>query len=169
MKKSVNVDLGIVSAYGEALSAGFKGTREEFAQMLANLREVHAECVAANDSALDAATRAASSEATAVASAGTASASAQAAATSETNADASETAAAASARASAASATAAAASEQNAAASETSAAASAQEAREMRDAAAGYAGAATMGFMVDGDGDVCVFYKPDNEEDTTNG
>jgi hypothetical protein len=61
MKKSVNVDLGVVSAYGEALSAGFVGTREEFAAMLANLRTVHEECVTADSHATDAASRAESS------------------------------------------------------------------------------------------------------------
>ena len=38
------------------------------------------------------------------------------------------------------------------------------EALEFRNQAAGYAGAATMGFLLDEDGDLRVFYNPDSEE-----
>lgn len=54
-------------------------------------------------------------------------------------------------------------SEGNAAESEQNAERYMNEAREAREAAAGYAGAATMGMMVDSDGDLRFFYKHESE------
>lgn len=60
MKKEVVLDLGVASAYGDAVAAGYTGTKEEFSEMLANLRTYHDEAVSAGDSAIDAAMRATS-------------------------------------------------------------------------------------------------------------
>lgn len=149
----------------------------EAAQRSDTTAAASAEAAQTSERNADTSARAASGSATAATEANTsaqaakraAEASEQAASASATSAHASKTSAAASQQAAELSAANAGASETAAKASETAAAASAQEAREMRDAAAGYAGAATMGFMVDGDGDVCVFYKPDSEEETVNG
>ena len=54
-------------------------------------------------------------------------------------------------------------SEESAAQAKADAEAAAQAAKDYRDAAAGYAGAASMGLLMDVDGDVRIFYNPDSE------
>lgn len=54
MKKSINLDLGIVSAYGEAVLAGYTGTKEEFYDALIQIGDVHALTVDAENAAKEA-------------------------------------------------------------------------------------------------------------------
>lgn len=104
MAEQRRVDLGIITAYGEAVNAGYEGTKEEFEAGLAASANYAENAAASAEAAAGSATAAAGSATAASGSASSAASSATAASGSATNAASSESAAASSAASVAASA-----------------------------------------------------------------